>query len=235
MNPIHDISQESATEQWREIPGHHGYLVSDLGRVRSLARDVACGRGGKSTMPVRERILRPRCSKTGYPQVSLGKGGTQLVHKLVMISFRGPRPIGCQIAHNDGDRTNPRLSNLRWDTVAGNHADKKLHGTWQGREQNPAARLNAGDVAEMRALAGTIPRAELAAKHGVSVAHASKIITGGVWGAEGALPVNHHKMSHERAAKLRARAPFVSQKALAEEFAISPSLVSRILSGEHWS
>ena len=75
-------------EQWKPVVGYEGlYEVSNLGRVKSLSREVV-GNGG-STYMTKERILKPASKK--YPQVSLSKDGTQKsyrVHTLVVEAFR---------------------------------------------------------------------------------------------------------------------------------------------------
>jgi len=53
-------------------------------------------------------------------------------------------------AHNDGNRANPYLSNLRWDTRKGNHADKVRHGTQPRGESVLTAKLNETIVAKIR-------------------------------------------------------------------------------------
>lgn len=118
------------SERWLPVVGYEGlYEVSNLGRVRSL--DRICD-GGKLR---RGRMLGcPVDTKgAGYRFVSLsrhGKGKKSNVHVLVLEAFVGPRPSPSHEAcHNDGDPTNAALSNLRWDTAAGNWADKWRHGT----------------------------------------------------------------------------------------------------------
>jgi hypothetical protein len=46
-----------------------------------------------------------------------------------MAAHVGPRPDGMQVCHNNGLRTDNRLSNLRYDTASGNMRDRILHGT----------------------------------------------------------------------------------------------------------
>lgn len=48
-----------------------------------------------------------------------------MIHKLVLEAFVGERPSGMQACHGNGDKTDNRLVNLRWDTVKANHRDKK--------------------------------------------------------------------------------------------------------------
>jgi len=114
-------------EQWRDIPDHDGYQASDLGRIRSLDRLVECRNG--VVKPFKGRILAPQNQTSGYFGMVLGRGRPRLVHRLVMLAFVGPCPSGHEVAHNDGNRRNNALSNLRYATPKENAADKNRHGT----------------------------------------------------------------------------------------------------------
>ena len=116
-------------ETWKPIPGFDGYDVSDLGRVRSYrAREK--GRGGATWHVADEpqRILSPGADGGGYLLVTLaGPGGKQMTRNiapLVLLAFVGPRPKDQDVCHTDGNKLNNRLDNLRYDTRAGNAADK---------------------------------------------------------------------------------------------------------------
>jgi hypothetical protein len=122
------------SERWLPVPGYEGkYEVSDHGRVRSLAHTiVVVSKGVTYSKRVAARI---RCLgyQRGYPHVTLGKHGVQITHKvhaLVLLAFVGPRPKGLDCCHNDGDRTNNRLDNLRYDTRRGNMKDATNSGSY---------------------------------------------------------------------------------------------------------
>lgn len=125
------------TEEWRDIPGWEGfYQVSDLGRVKSLARTVRNGirTGGTSiAYRVRERILQQTLSgNTQRPAVTLYRDGRSSVfqtHRLVLRAFVGEPPEGMECCHNDGDHTHNTLANLRWDTSSNNKLDNVRLGT----------------------------------------------------------------------------------------------------------
>lgn len=105
------------TETWRPVPGHEGrYEVSDQGRVRSLVFKAP-------------RILRPApLNRFGHLSVALGRRNSRLVHALVMAAFVGPRPPNHDIAHNNGDPADNRLTNLRYCSRAANNRDIAVHG-----------------------------------------------------------------------------------------------------------
>ena len=113
------------SETWKPISGYEGcYEVSDLGRVRSLDRQSHGFRAG--------RMLKQNIGVgNGYLYVTLYRKPHKRranVHTLVLEAFAGPRPDGMEACHNDGDRTNPRLSNLRWGTHSENIYDIVRHG-----------------------------------------------------------------------------------------------------------
>lgn len=54
-----------------------------------------------------------------------------------------------EACHNNGIRDDSRLQNLRWDTRKSNHADKKMHGTWQGGEASGTAKLTEESVLQV--------------------------------------------------------------------------------------
>ena len=111
-------------ETWRPVVGYEGsYEVSDCGRVRSLDRISHGARAG--------RVLTPHIgANNGYLYVTLYRTPERrraYVHTLVLESFVGQRPEGMEACHNDGDRTNPRLDNLRWGTHSDNINDVVTH------------------------------------------------------------------------------------------------------------
>lgn len=127
---------EKSLEIWKTIPGYEGaYEASNLGRIRSLARRVRLvARGTETTRSVPPRILRPgRQNPSGHMTVALGKGNSQSVHVLILLTFVGPAPEGCECLHKDGDAANNTLENLRWGTRSENLIDIFYH---KGRSLN---------------------------------------------------------------------------------------------------
>jgi len=127
---------------WRDAVGWEGcFQVSDHGQVRSLDRVIPYVDG--RVRHHKGRVLRPYQRPDGYYTVRLSGNGrltTVKVHHLVLEAFVGPCPQGQQGCHRDGNGLNNRLDNLRWDTQAGNEADKERTYTThcsQGHELTP--------------------------------------------------------------------------------------------------
>jgi len=109
---------------WLPVVGFEGrYEVSDDGRVR--------GRRGE---------LSIQTDAQGRKWVALWRDNhmsTHRVHRLMALAFLGePEPSQTDACHNDGDRSNNTLANLRWDTHAANMLDIRKHGT--ANSQNAA-------------------------------------------------------------------------------------------------
>lgn len=121
---------ELENEEWRNIPRYKGiYQISNLGRVRSLARVIKMK--NKGNYPVKEKILRQSLNGAGYRIVNLyrnGKGTTKQVHQLVAIAFLRHRPSKHDLVvnHKDLDRLNNNLSNLEIITQRENSNRKHL-------------------------------------------------------------------------------------------------------------
>lgn len=114
-------------EEWRPIPGYEGiYEVSDQGNVRSLDRVLKDGRHRRG------QLRKPYLTNSGYLQVDIYGGERHkkmYVHRLVLQAFVGEPDEGFQACHYNGNQTDNRLENLRWDSPSGNNLDKVRHGT----------------------------------------------------------------------------------------------------------
>lgn len=109
-------------ETWRAVVGYEGiYEVSDIGRVKSLAREWTWGNGA-----VRRRgdlILSPGINSRGYSSVNLVTGGVsknKTVHRLVANEFIPNNEHLPEINHKDGNKQNNAAENLEWATREGN-------------------------------------------------------------------------------------------------------------------
>ena len=99
-------------EEWRDIKGYEGYYqISNLGRAKSLPRDVGSNRCKK------EIIMKTSLDKDGYENLVLRKDGKQKhfrVNRLVAEAFLENPNNYPQVNHKDEDKTNNNVNNLEW-------------------------------------------------------------------------------------------------------------------------
>lgn len=104
-------------EIWKTIDDYPNYMVSNMGRIKSLDRKILNNRWGNSYCLIKGKMLKPALDR--YLTVSLSKNGknkTFTVHKLVAKHFI-PNPNNLsEIDHINTDKTDNRVENLRWVT-----------------------------------------------------------------------------------------------------------------------
>ena len=160
-------------EEWRPVVGFEKYEISSHGRVRSYVR------------PAKPRILRPWATCNGYQVVGFSSPNgykKKALHQVVLEAFIGLKPDGMEACHNNGIRSDNRAENLRWDTRAGNFADKLAHGTSNRGENHGMAKLRDRDVVIIKMLIRSgKPVPHIASKFKVSKTTIKRIRRGFNW------------------------------------------------------
>jgi hypothetical protein len=140
-------------ETWKQVVGFEGlYEVSDLGRVRSSDRMSKSKLG--SYRKQSGKLILGGTNSRGYRLCLLypaeGKRKTVYFHHLVLKTFVGDPLPSQEACHNDGNKQNNRLDNLRWDTHVKNCGDREKHGTNHKGSLNGNSKLTEKDVLMIR-------------------------------------------------------------------------------------
>ncbi len=126
---------EAEKEIWNPVVGFKGlYEVSNQGKVKSI-------RTGN--------FLKQHLSRKKYLKVTLRKNDRSyhlFVAVLVLEAFDCPRPFGLQCAHNNGIKSDNRVSNLRWATPKENSQDRVLHDALPTGERNGMTKITESDA-----------------------------------------------------------------------------------------
>ena len=133
----------------KNIPEYPDYYADEEGNIYSAKRRYGAG---TFTDTAGTKLLSAHPSGDGRKSVVLFRNGirrTMAVHRLILETFVGPCPPGMEACHNDGDKLNNRLDNLRWDTRSANSFDAVRHGT-AGGERNGNAKLKKEQVIAIR-------------------------------------------------------------------------------------
>lgn len=162
---MEQMTMDLTNEEWRAIPGQRGYMVSDLGRIKSPLG----------------RVLRASTSGRGYLGVIL-RGPDRLdqyitVHRAVLFAFKGPCPDGHEARHINSVKTDNRAVNLEWTTPEQNRTDRLADGGYGRGNLTPEV------VRQMRAEWNgvTVGVVTLARKYGVGKNTVQAIIQRRTW------------------------------------------------------
>ena len=216
--------------KWKWIKGYKGlYRISRTGKIKSYHK------GFKGKILVQAENLQ------GYKIIGLyknGRGKTFSVHRLVLETFVGSCPEGMQACHNDGDKTNNKVSNLRWDTPRNNSKDRVLHGTQAKGEIIGTSILTDEEVLEIRELYATkeFSITKLATIYEVGKSTIRYIINGTYWAHVGGPTIERKRtITEEDVYNIRVkRAEGIKVRELANEYNVDNATISYIVRGATW-
>lgn len=165
-------------EIWKDVVGFEGfYLVSNLGRIKSLPRDFV----------IEERIIKPRKEKKGYLAVRLIIRNLirkiYKIHRLVAVAFI-PNPHNFpQVNHKNMNKEDNRVENLEWINNIDNFYHAMNTNITNNKRPCGAAKLNAQQVKEIKELINNniYSRSEIANKYDVHPCTISYIKNGKIW------------------------------------------------------
>lgn len=227
--------------EYRDVPGIPGYRVGDDGSVWSCLK--LQGRR-RATIGDVWRQLSPGRNADGHLSVNL-RGKQIFVHRVVLMSFVGPCPSGYEGCHNDGNPSNNRLSNLRWDTRASNIADAINHGVIVRGEGHHRSKLTTEQILEIKSLPSSVSSSSVASRYGVSISAVQRVRAGNTWrhtGGESPRPragsgeQNHQsKLTENDVRAIRTeKASGATLKQIAAKYGVSFALVGFIVRRKSW-
>ncbi|HDV4621062.1 TPA: HNH endonuclease, partial [Bacillus anthracis] len=129
--------------------------------------------------------------QTGYIQIDLTKNNkkkTFRVHRLVAVHFLPNPENKPEVNHEDGNKENNNVGNLKWVTPKENMNHAYKFGLSKGMkgESNPSVKLKEEDVVyiknNFKSFDKEFGAKALGKKFGVSGSHISGIISGDKWG-----------------------------------------------------
>lgn len=139
------------------IPDRKGYYLDSEGNAYSAW--VKGSRGKSLGDP--QKLSGSTMINGGHISISLGKGYTEYLHRLVYLVFKGEIPDKIGVLHRDGNPKNNKPENLYLGDQKQNCFDMVKHGTCK------LAKLNDEDVVHIMSLRGQVMVKDIAAIYSV--------------------------------------------------------------------
>lgn len=206
----------------RPIPNTElDYWATTFGRIFSFKRG--------SLSELSQSVSR------GYRQTAM-VNGTNRVHKMVLLTFRGEPQDGQISRHLDGNPANNRLDNLKYGTHKENYQDSVDHGTavvgTLSGEDHPGTDLKDEDVLTIRHRAAVLKESysAIGRDYGITNQAIKDIAQGNNWTSVGG-PIDQKRKSSEQdiAVMIKMRESGAVLRVIAEKFDLDISTVSRIM------
>mgnify|MGYP002814111959 CR=1 FL=1 len=172
--PILILSDGPDQEVWA-VCRNENYHISSLGRLRrrTSARGAVVG-----------KILKFRPDKDGYLRFKVYSPWSRYVlriHREVAHAFLGPCPEGKEVNHQDGDKTNNRVTNLEYVTQQENLAHATRNGLKAKGEQNGYSKYTEKEIRIMKSMAMTMRPSEVADCLGLPRTTVWGVVSGKAW------------------------------------------------------
>lgn len=174
-------------EIWKSVKDYEGlYEVSNLGRIKSLDKEVSCGFNGNYKRIIKGKILNPSYDNDSYLHIGLTKDyitKNYFIHRLVAIAFIENLENKPQVNHIDGNKSNNRLKNLEWNTLSENRVHAYNTGLQKGAcgEKQPISKLNDKKVLEIRKIGKSKTLLEISEMYNVNFRTISNVLLRKTW------------------------------------------------------
>lgn len=193
-----DIIDSLEGEIWKDVLEYEGfYMASNIGRVRSLNREVLSKKAGYTTLQVKGKILSPKIDKDGYLSVILcnDSGHKHLrVHQIIGKTFISNPDNLPEIHHKNHTVNDNRTENLMWVTTQQNMFYKHLNHKENvdsitinkhtlSKSSRHAVKLNPEKVKQIKEMysTGQYTQKYIGNLFGVSTNYISSIVLGKNW------------------------------------------------------
>ena len=176
-----DKTGKKPIEVWKDIPGWERYYqASTLGNIRSKDKYVITHKEINQGHTRKGRVLKPIVKKLRYSAVTLADGKNRkqyLVHTLILLTFRGGRPLRLVTRHLNGNMYDNRLCNLEYGTQKENINDRRRHGTAGSKIPDLVTAQLIKDIAKTH----VFKYKYIAEVFGVSISHIQDIVASSSW------------------------------------------------------
>lgn len=164
-------------ENRARYPSVRAYTVASLARARERFCTKYCV-AASGCWEWTGGFTRGGYGRFRMGSVADGTRGQRRAHRVSWELFHGPIPNGYDVCHACDNPPCVNPDHLFLGTRKDNMVDMRRKGRAAANERHPQAKLTDGQVAEIRALGGTMPQHKIGSLFGVDQRHISRILSG---------------------------------------------------------